>query len=88
MAAINAIGEGPLSDSASFISAQVPYQPALPTRKSSTATTIEVEWSEPLSGGSPILGYLIFKNGIQVGDVSPDTHSFAINSGLTAGMTY
>ena len=42
MAAVNAIGESPLSESIEALSAQEPFQPLAPSKKSASAGSIEI----------------------------------------------
>jgi hypothetical protein len=86
--AINSIGEGVFSLALDALAAQEPYKPTTPTKKSASSTQIEVKWTAPLNGGTPITGYLVYKNGIQVSDVSPDTLSLSITDNISAGVTY
>jgi hypothetical protein len=86
VSAVNAIGEGTLSEEQEIIAATVPHQPYIPTKKSASASWIEVEWLSPLNGGSTIRGYHIYKDGIMVVDTS-DT-SFMIMTDIQAGVIY
>ena len=64
MSAINAIDEGAQSGSIEIIAATVPDAPALPTKKSASASHIEPEWTRPFTGGSDIRGYRVYKDGV------------------------
>lgn len=56
-------GAGTVSADFSFRSCILPSGFAAPTRKTSTATTVELEWQPPSdSGGCAITGYAVFKD--------------------------
>jgi predicted RNA-binding protein with TRAM domain len=80
VSAVNAIGEGTQSDEQEIIAAKVPGQPLAPTKKSAAATWIEIQFVAPLNGGSAIRGYRIYKDGVQVDDIS--TTSLMITSNI------
>ena len=59
VSAVNAVGEGTKSET-SMLAASVPAKMSRPTLKSSSQTTIEVQWSVPsFDGGDSITGYLV-----------------------------
>jgi hypothetical protein len=66
VSAVNAIGEGTKSGSLSVIAAQVPSTPNSPTKLSASASQITVQWTEPGDGGSPILGYRVYKDNVHI----------------------
>jgi hypothetical protein len=45
-------------------------------------------WTAPLTGGTPITGYIVYKNGIQISDLSPEILSLSITDNISAGVTY
>lgn len=47
----------------------MPHQPLAPTKKSASANWIEIQWNEPLNGGSPVRGYHVYKDGVMAVDV-------------------
>jgi predicted DNA-binding ArsR family transcriptional regulator len=85
---VNSIGEGALSLAQSALTAQEPYQVDIPQKKSASATHIEVKWTEPLNGGSPVRGYRVYKNGIMITDLGPEVLSLSISDNIAAGITY
>ena len=66
-------------------------QPLAPTKKSASASYIEVQWTAPDSGGSPIRGYIIYKegeDGQHVYYVDSNVLSYVIANAIIAGNTY
>lgn len=72
----------------SIIVGQTPHKPNAPTKLSATASSIQVQWTSPLDGGSPILGYIVYQNGIRISDVASTIKTFEVTSGIVAGLTY
>jgi len=57
---VSAVGESPRSSTITARSCNVPAVPGAPTRKSSTSTSIEVQWSAPADNGCPMTGYRLY----------------------------
>lgn len=89
--AVNAIGEGSQSIGRTIIAAMRPYQVLKPTKKSASASYIEVQWTSPENGGSEIKGYVVYKegdDGVHVYYVAPNVYSLVIANSIIAGDTY
>jgi len=89
--AVNAIGEGTKSIGRTIIAASRPMQPLTPTKKSASASYIEVQWTAPDNGGSEIRGYVIYKqgnDGEHVYYVDSTVLSLVIANSIIAGDTY
>lgn len=93
VSAVNATGEGALSAEASAtpVSVSPPNAPA-PTASAGTSS-IQLTWTTPTDGGSPITGYNIYRSttpgsegGVPFAQLGVTT-SFT-DSGLTSGTTY
>jgi len=65
VSAVNDIGESELSEaSVQFIAAEVPSEPLLLGKKSSTETSITIEWTAPLlDNGSELVNYKVYMDG-------------------------
>ncbi len=91
VAAINAAGTGPISATSSALrAATVPSTPSAPRAAATGDRIINVTWSAPSNGYSPITGYTVQRstNGgawVQIG--TPSTASI-IDTGVAAGSTY
>ena len=88
VAALNVIGESSKSDEVEVIAANSPGQPYAPTKVSASATWLEIAWTAPLSGGTPIRGYRIFVNGHDHISVGPTILNYLITTEIVAGVTY
>lgn len=91
VSAVNAIGESSLSGGVAIIAAQVPSAPDLPTKKSASASFIEPQWLAPNNGGSPILGYRIYKDGTTIAgtlETNAATLSLVITDSIVPGTNY
>lgn len=64
----------------------MPYQPLRPTKKSAAFSWIEVSYQAPLTGGSPIRGYRLYKDGELVRDVT--SLELMITTNVEAGVIY
>jgi hypothetical protein len=64
----------------------VPHKPLAPTKKSAAFSWIEVSYQAPLTGGSPIIGYRVYKDGVQVSDLT--ALELMITSNIEAGVIY
>lgn len=60
MIAVNAVGDSLLSDSFSYIAADVPGIPGTPYQTATTVTQIDIAWTESDNNGSPVTRYDIF----------------------------
>jgi len=61
VAALNGVGEGSSSPSATLLASDYPSAPGQPQLVSSTATQVIIEWSPPSdNGGATITGYEVF----------------------------
>ena len=62
-----------------------------PTKKSASASYIEIQWTIPDNGGSEIRGYVVYKKGDD-GDyvyyVASTVYSLVIANSIIAGNTY
>lgn len=65
VSAVNDIGESELSEvSDAFIAAEVPSEPLLVVKKSSTQTEITIQWTAPLlDNGSGLVNYKVYMDG-------------------------
>ena len=96
MVAYNEIGPGLASQaSEKIIAATIPSQPAAPTLVSQSKTAIEIAWTAPENGGSPLISYEIHWNGGSGSTFSPiATHTDLLNlaytkdNNLAPGNTY
>jgi hypothetical protein len=66
---VSAVGESARSAVLNARSCGVPATPGAPSRYSSTATTITVQWSAPADNGCPMTGYRVYRNN---NDGNPD----------------
>ncbi|CAE7771771.1 FNDC3A [Symbiodinium pilosum] len=57
---VTTTAESDLSTALSVRSCPLPDTPAAPTRKSSTATTVTVQWTAPADNGCPMTGYRVY----------------------------
>lgn len=91
VSAVNSIGEGSVI-SINTVAAGVPSRMSTPTIKSSTTTTIEVQWNPPsFNGGSAVTSYLISRDdGPTTGLMTPIsvTSNSYIFTGLPANRFY
>jgi large repetitive protein len=83
--AVNSIGNSAYSNSVTIIAASVPAQPATPTVVSSSRSSIQIQWTAPSSGGSPITKFNVY----EADGVSPSTESYAFvsDTGLVQSYT-
>ena len=80
--AFNYNGAGEFSDSYLFNACANPSHLSAPTLKSTTESTLTLEWSEPLeNGGCPITGYYLLRD-----DGSSGVPSIEVNSPLGASL--
>ena len=82
VSAINVIGEGALSTGTTLIAAREPYKPDAPTKVSAAANFIEVAWISPNTGGTPIRGHRLYKNGALVVELDENTLQYTITQNL------
>ena len=95
--ALNAVGEGDLSDEIAIYAATVPGNPSAPTMVSQSETQISIQWTALPSGsdgGSPVTDYKVYwDNGESLGNfylkqaTTTPAMSFTATS-LTAGTFY
>jgi hypothetical protein len=86
VSAVNGVGESTLSEEQEIIAATVPHEPLKPIKQTAAPTWIEFSWAAPLSGGSDIRGYRVYKNGeliIETVDLSA-----MVTNQIIAGVTY
>jgi len=95
--ALNAIGEGAISDEVAIYAATVPGTPAAPTMVSQSETGISIQWTSLAvgsNGGSPVTDYKVYWDngeGLGVFYLKQATTTPALSytaTGLTAGKTY
>lgn len=58
--AINSLGFSPYGQSATFMAAGVPAQPATPTVISASSAAISIQWTQPDNAGTPITNYFVY----------------------------
>ena len=58
----NDVGLSSFSPESQFMAAKVPSKPATPTKASADRTSIQINWSAPYNGGTPITAYRIMWN--------------------------
>jgi hypothetical protein len=97
VSAVNFNGEGTVSSTSIIESCIVPSGVQAPTLVSSTSTSIDLRWTQPLSnGGCSILSYAIFRddgmNGNLVNNMNPEIiannpYLFEYNFVLPASLT-
>src|SRR5207253_2885637 len=95
VAAVNSVGDGPLSNEASATPAAPHTAPGAPRDLVATAgdASVSLSWSPPSSdGGAPITNYKIYRGTVAGGQLSliatvPDVLSYT-DSPLTNGKTY
>lgn len=76
------IGESALSTGTTLIAAREPYKPDAPTKVSAAANFIEVAWISPATGGTPIRGHRLYKNGALVVELDESTLQYTITQNL------
>ncbi len=62
-----------------------PSAPGTPTLTASTSSTVSIAW--PASGSSSVTGYIVLRNGTQVGTTNSSTLTYT-DTGLSASTTY
>ena len=78
VSAINALGEGALSDQASFYAVEIVGPPQNVVKTSADATSITISWSEPtVQAGSVITTYHVYKDDVKI-TPEPDGTSGAL----------
>lgn len=69
--AVNVIGSSLLSDPITIRAAEAPAAPAAPEKKSSTLTTIKIQWTEPAyNGGNAVSSYKVYMDDGQAGSLA------------------
>jgi hypothetical protein len=86
VAAVNEIGESKLSEwSIPLIAAEVPTEPLLVAKQTSTKSSITIDWTNPLSdNGSEITSYSIYVDSTLYSSVDASSFTFTVN-GLVTG---
>lgn len=80
VSAMNAIGTGPPSEEASTTPAATPGAPQAPVATPGT-NRVELSWSAPpTNGGSPVVGYKIYRNTSSGGSKAPSFMVFPVYS--------
>ena len=87
VAAINSIGQGPFSNQASATPSTVPGAPII-QRASGLNKQVQLSWTAPNDGGSPIMGYLVSFVDAQTATSLPSTTTSYVMTELTNGTTY
>lgn len=95
MLAYNDVGYGLISNVLSIMAAQVPGAPIDVLMHSQSATNIQISWSTPDNGGTPLTDYRIYSdqasNGASFVEIIPSTdlvNNYAIDFGISADSVY
>lgn len=94
--AVNTIGESQYSSTTAIIAATVPDQPEQPTVTTASSASVQIEWTEPGTGGSPIQFYHVYEavgSSVTESDFvfvmnTGTTRSYSKSSGVTPGELY
>ncbi len=91
VSAVNDVGEGPQSATVSIILGTIPNVPLAPTLVSASPSSINITWTAPSNGGTPITQYSInINNGPGYTFVLAGTsvNTWYIATGLVTGVSY
>jgi hypothetical protein len=90
--AVNDVGPGQSSSTASFIAASLPDAPGKPYAVSADTTSITIAWSQPSANGSPVTNYKLYYSTNSAAyeslDDSVGTATSYQATGLSTGSNY
>ena len=82
--AINSLGPSQYSSTTLIIAATVPAKPATPTVTTASSASVQIEWSEPATGGSSITNYQVY----EAAGLNPSESDFELVINTGTARTY
>jgi len=90
--AVNDVGQSSPSQPTSLVIATIPSAPTMPSKVSSSLTTITIQWDEPESDGGEAIQNYVVKMESTEGDgyevIGYTTETMYVSSGLISGREY